>query len=160
LTKEKKGKKRVTPEMLARSIRRDVESMMEELRQHLDEAIEPLFREPGAVSVANEPKVDICDAEDRYELEVEVPGFRKDEIQIEAEEDQLTLDAKREEEAEESERDYVRRERRSGPLHKVVSFPEPVLPDEVKAKMESGLLKITAPKKEPKPRKGRKVEIQ
>ena len=95
-------------------------------------------------------RTDITESNDAYLVEADLPGFSKDDIQIEIENNQLTIRAKREDEKEERDKDdrIIRKERHFGEF--VRSFyVENIDQDRVDATLENGVLKITLPKLKP-----------
>ena len=106
-------------------------------------------------------RTDIRELEDRYLLEADLPGFRKENIDLELKEGVLTISAVQEEEKEQKDEQgsYLRRERRSGSYRR--SFQLSGIQEEsVSAAYEDGVLKLTLPKQgEPEPQI-RKISIQ
>lgn len=95
-------------------------------------------------------RTDITESNDAYFVEADLPGFSKDDIRIEIENNQLTIRAKREDEKEERDKDdrIIRKERHFGEF--VRSFyVENIDQDRVDATLENGVLKITLPKLKP-----------
>ncbi len=104
------------------------------------------------------PKLDIKEEDESYLLTAEVPGFSKDDINIEVEDDVLTIFSEHEEEKEEEREGYIYRERSSRSFSRSLRLPEGFTREEITAKLEDGILSLTIPKREPKP--PRKVEIE
>ncbi len=88
-------------------------------------------------------KTDINEDNDNYYFQVEVPGFKKEEININIEEGNLTISIAKEEEKEE--KDYLRKERVYSSCERTFYVGE-VKEDEIEAKLEDGVLNITVPK--------------
>lgn len=104
------------------------------------------------------PAVDVRELEDRYELTAELPGMAEDQVDIQVDGRLLTIGAKRNEEANESERKgYILRERRSFEFRRSFSLPEDVDRDRIEAKFENGLLVLALHKAESA--KPRRIEI-
>ncbi|NLJ41446.1 MAG: Hsp20/alpha crystallin family protein [Clostridiales bacterium] len=98
---------------------------------------------------------DIREEENEYIVEAELPGYNKEDINIDLVNDRLTISAKKKEEHSEEKDNYIRRERRVGQVCRsfIVSGIEN---DKVSAKYENGLLHVTLPKeKEIKPKSTR-----
>lgn len=112
-------------------------------------------------SAIDEFRTDIKDEGDRYELEADLPGFDKKDIHLEINNDILTLSAERHSEHEESDKKdkYVRCERSYGCYSRSFDLSD-VKTDEIKAKYENGVLKLTMPKKEETAPKSKRLEIE
>lgn len=93
------------------------------------------------------PPVDITEDDDKIVVSVELPGMKKEDIQIELTDDTLTIRGERKFE-EESKDKYQRIERLYGRFQRSFSIGLPVKPGEVKATYKDGLLEITIPKAE------------
>ena len=103
---------------------------------------------------------DIKDAGDKYIVEAELPGFKKEDIDISVENDVLTVTAAHSENTEEKKGDkYVRRERRYGSYSRSFDVSE-VESDGITASLENGVLTLNLPKKAEKTTASRKIELQ
>ena len=97
-------------------------------------------------------KTDIKEKIDSYELEVDLPGFTKDEINASIEDGYLTISAAKGLDKDEKEKDsgkYIRKERYAGACQRSFYVGEGVKQEDVKAEFKHGILKLTVPKKEP-----------
>ena len=97
-------------------------------------------------------KTDVHETEDSYELAVDLPGFKKDEIGIELKDGYLTITASKgvdKEEEDKKTRRVIRQERFAGTSQRTFYVGD-VRPEEVKCKYESGVLTVLIPKEEPK----------
>ncbi|MFX1295038.1 MAG: Hsp20/alpha crystallin family protein [Promethearchaeota archaeon] len=104
------------------------------------------------------PKLDIKEEETHYEIMAELPGYNKDEVNIEIKDDLLTISTEHKEEKEEEQEGYIYMERLHKSFSRAFRIPKYIKSEDIKAKMENGLLTLTIPKKEPKSPK--KVEIK
>lgn len=95
-----------------------------------------------------EPSVDICDEGERLVVHVDLPGVRREDVKLRAFGDSLELEAKRETPKEALLRERVDR------FYRVVALPCAVEAEQVAAKQENGVLKVTLPKAA-----GRAIEI-
>lgn len=97
-------------------------------------------------------KTDIRDEKDHYEMMVDLPGFKKDEIQLSLQDGYLTISAEKGLGKDENDKNgnLIRQERYSGALSRSYYIGESITEDEVKAKFEDGVLSIIIPKKEEK----------
>ena len=99
-------------------------------------------------------KTDIKEMKDGYELEIDLPGFKKDEITVSLEDGNLTISAAKGLDQEEQEKKtgrYIRRERYAGACERSFYVGEDLNVDDIKAEFKHGILKLFVPKKEEKP---------
>jgi len=97
------------------------------------------------------PLVDLIDEGNQYVIKTELPGFNKDDVNIEINRDMLVFKAEKKSEEEEKSENYLHRERYYASAQRMVNFPEQVDPSKVEGTMENGVLRIKIPKREPKP---------
>jgi len=88
------------------------------------------------------PAVDIKREEGAYLIEMEVPGFAPDEINVEAHDNVLTVEGERESETDKSEGDYIRRERRYGKFVRRFNLPNGASGDDINAQVKDGVLHV------------------
>ena len=88
---------------------------------------------------------DIRDLGKEYVIEAEMPGLTKDDIKLDLNGDILTIAAEKREDASEDNGNYIRRERRYGSYSRSFRF-EDIRQDEINAKFENGILRVTLPK--------------
>ena len=89
---------------------------------------------------------------DSYEVDVDLPGFKKDQIRVELENGYLTISAEKGlDKDEDKEGRYIRRERFSGSCRRTFYVGENVEQSDIKASFKQGILMLTIPKKEEKP---------
>jgi HSP20 family protein len=96
------------------------------------------------------PSIDIEDQGSNYRLTVDLPGFKKEDVQVEVTDDAVTVNAKRTYAEDEQRKNYVRRERSTQTYYRRIPLPERVRSDDAKASLNNGILEVTLPKKEPK----------
>ncbi|MDD3206785.1 MAG: Hsp20/alpha crystallin family protein [Lachnospiraceae bacterium] len=92
---------------------------------------------------------DVLDQGDHYLLQAELPGFNKEDINIDLADDKLTISAAHQEENNEEDKkhNYIRKERRYNSYTRSF-FVEGVTPDDINASYKDGILEVTFPKKE------------
>ncbi|MCD7836687.1 MAG: Hsp20/alpha crystallin family protein [Lachnospiraceae bacterium] len=97
-------------------------------------------------------KTDVRETEGCYELDIDLPGYRKEDVKAELNEGYLTISASTESDNDEkdSEGRYIRRERYSGTCSRSFYVGEDLTQEEIKAKFEDGILKLFVPKKDEK----------
>ncbi len=93
---------------------------------------------------------DVRENEDGYEVDIDLPGFKKDEINLELENGYLTITASKglDEEQKDKKGRLVRQERYAGAMQRSFYVGEEVTHEDIKAKFEDGVLKLGIPKKE------------
>jgi HSP20 family protein len=105
--------------------------------------------EPGLVSGDWVPLADVFETPEAFLLEIELPGLDKDDIEVHAEGDALTVRGERRMQGMKPE-GFHRMERRYGPFSRTFQFPEDVDPDRVSAQFADGLLRLEVPKVQPR----------
>src|SRR5581483_8040697 len=103
------------------------------------------------------PAMDLVETEDDFVLRADLPGLSENDVNIELEDNVLTLTGERKAEHEERKEGYYRVERASGSFSRSLTLPEGVDADAVQASFDSGVLEVRIPK--PEERKPRKVSI-
>ncbi|WP_373244099.1 Hsp20/alpha crystallin family protein [Lacrimispora indolis] len=103
----------------------------------------------------NMMKTDIKELEGGYELEMDLPGFTKDEITAELKDGYLTISASKGLDKDEQEKEtgkYIRRERYAGACQRSFYVGEDITEQDIKAEFKHGILKLFVPKKEAAPK--------
>ena len=97
-------------------------------------------------------KTDVKETETGYELDIDLPGFKKDEITAHLEDGYLTVSAAKGVDKDEKDKEgrYIRRERYSGSMTRSFYVGNAVTEQDIKAKYEDGILSLSIPKKDPK----------
>lgn len=103
-------------------------------------------------------KADIVDRGDRFVLEADMPGFDKEDINIDVDNNKLTITAKHNVNKEENKENYVRRERRYGSFTRSFDVSN-VKTEEIKADYKNGVLTLNLPKKDGNNPGSRKIDI-
>ena len=98
----------------------------------------------------NVMKTDVREVADGYEMDIDLPGFKKDEVKIQLNNGYLTVAAQKglAKDEKNDEGKYIRRERYSGSMSRSFYVGENVTEEDVHAKFEDGILKIAVPKKD------------
>ncbi|MCR5103727.1 MAG: Hsp20/alpha crystallin family protein [Eubacterium sp.] len=96
-------------------------------------------------------KTDVHEHDDKYELDIDLPGFKKDEIKLALENGYLSVSASKglDKEKKDKKGRVIRQERYSGSMQRSFYVGEAVTKEDVKAKYEDGVLKLIIPKNEP-----------
>ena len=117
----------------------------EDWQNMMENFFSPLLSERSLMS--DTFKLDIEETEKEYFIEAEVPGIAKDEIDLNMDGDNLTITINREEEVDNSQKNYIHKERRVSSMQRSVRLADVNLED-IKAKVDNGILHITISKNE------------
>lgn len=101
----------------------------------------------------NMMKTDVRETDGNYEVDIELPGFKKDEISVELKNGYLTISAAKGLDKDEQDKktgNYIRRERYAGSMSRSFYVGDDVAQEDVHAKFENGILQLTIPKKDAK----------
>ena len=100
----------------------------------------------------NMMKTDIRETDGSYELDVDLPGFKKEDVKIQLKDGYLNIQANREEKKDEKDEKgkYVRRERYTGTCNRSFYVGPNIKHEDIHAKYENGILHVTFPKEETK----------
>ncbi len=141
--------------------RRDPFDLLQnEINRLFDRDLLDLGSEPALFDEGFTPAIDVSDNDDNVEIRCDLPGVKKDDIDISVSDNLLTIKGEKKDEKEEKEKAYYRRESWSGAFQRTVSLPDSVDPDKAKAEMKEGILHLTLPKKEEKKRTQIKVDVK
>ena len=103
-------------------------------------------------------KIDIEETEKEFLIEAEMPGVKKEEIDLGVEDDNLCISVNRSEEANKDGKNFIHRERRAASMSRRIRLADANLA-EIKAKLEEGVLTVTIPKQD-KALTSRKIDIE
>jgi HSP20 family protein len=91
------------------------------------------------------PRMDLREADGVVELTAELPGLSRDDVHIDLQNDILTISGEKKVSSETREKDYRMVERRYGAFSRSIRLPASVKPSDIKAKLDHGVLTVTAP---------------
>jgi len=103
------------------------------------------------------PSVDVSETDTRFDLSVELPGLRKEDIHVDLEKGRLTISGERKFEKEEEGKNYHRIETQYGSFNRTFHLPDSIDEESVVAKYDNGILNITIEKSDNKVKK--QIEI-
>ncbi|MBO5469941.1 MAG: Hsp20/alpha crystallin family protein [Lachnospiraceae bacterium] len=95
-------------------------------------------------------KTDVRETDDAYEVDIDLPGFKKDEVTAELKDGYITISASKGLDKDEKDKKtgkYIRKERYAGSMSRSFYVGEDVTQDEISAKFENGILQLKVPKK-------------
>lgn len=103
-------------------------------------------------NTSNLMRTDIKENEAGFELDVELPGYKKDDVKVQLRDGYLTVNAEKnaENEVKDEEGRYLRRERYSGAMSRSFFVGEDTREEDIKARFEDGILKLAFPREQPK----------
>ena len=107
-----------------------------------------MFEDFGSQAEGFVPAIDVYEDKDNVLVETPLPGIDPDKVNISVENDVLTIEGSSEKKSELDEKNYYRREVRSGSFHRSVALPASVKGEGASAEYKNGVLKITIPKEE------------
>lgn len=104
--------------------------------------------------------VELHEKDDAYLVNAELPGVKKEDLDIDIDKNHLTINAKKEEEIKENSKGFRKSEFKYGEFSRTVYFPQDIDIEKTDAKLEHGILKITAPKMETEKDSIRKLTVK
>lgn len=147
-------------------LERGIDDIFSEFRRSFDDLMRPFFplaelEQEFRLLPTRYAQVDLIDNGDSFLVNVELPGFTKDQVDVQINQDGVAIRAECKEEKEDKRKNYLHRERAYSSLQRFVAFPEEIDPAKVDGCMKDGVLELKVSKKEPKPEeKPRKVELK
>lgn len=105
------------------------------------------------------PAMDVYEEHDNVVVEATLAGIKPEDVSINVHDDVLTIEGKRATSSEVDEKNYYRKEVRSGSFHRAVVLPTSVQADKAEANFENGLLKIVLPKEMQSKSKNIKINV-
>ena len=133
-----------TPDHFIKSVNDEISSI---LNRNFD-SLFPEFINDEEVTEKYAMPVELHEHEKDYIVNAEIPGIKKEDLDIDLDKNHVTINAKKEEEKEESDKHYKKSEFRYGEFSRTIYFPQEIDIEKATANLEHGILKITAPKKE------------
>jgi HSP20 family protein len=111
------------------------------------------------------PAVEVIQCKNNYKVKVQLPGVKKDNIEVELDNDFMTISAEIHEEKEEKREEennlrYHTSEFRYGKYQRTVSFDQPIKPEEADAEYKDGILTVTIPKQKTETKQPKKLTIK
>lgn len=133
---------------------------------NLKRDIEKSFTSFPTITMPSFPKMpettcDVIDEGKQLRVKVDVPGVKKNEINLNVTDNSVEISAKHKEEQEEKKKNYLRKERSQVSFFRAIPLPEKVVSGKTKAKLTDGVLDITLPKIKPTPKpKKKSISVQ
>lgn len=134
---------RKAPQNFIRTVNDEISSL---LNRHFDSYFPEAQYWEEEVNKFSMP-VEITDKGKNFILKAELPGIKKENLDIDIDSNYVIINAKKEEEEKEEKDNYKKSEFRYGEFSRTIYFPEEIDTEKTQAKLEHGVLKIEAPKK-------------
>lgn len=122
---------------------------------------ERTYAAPKQTQVSGFMQADVAESEDAYTVEMNLPGVKKENVKIELKDGYLIVNASTKSETTEEDKKtkYIRKERYSGSGSRTFYVGKDLTQEDIKAKFEDGVLKLTVPKIEKKPEESKSKYI-
>ncbi len=130
----------------------------ENFRQEMDRLMNRFIRPDLGDMGGFMPRTNVAETENDYEVSVDLPGMKPEDVNIELRENQLWITGERKEEKEEKGKAFHRVERQYGQFRRVVPLAGPVESDKIDAQFKEGVLRVTVPKSEKA--KPKRIEVK
>jgi HSP20 family protein len=133
------------------------------IQNEMNRLFNNFFDQPGQATRGNGtarrwlPAMDLVETAERYVLRADLPGLDDGDVNIQLEDNVLTISGERKAEREDQQEGYYRLERAFGSFSRSLTLPDGVNPDGIEAHFNRGVLEITIPK--PEQKKPRTVQI-
>ncbi len=137
---------------------RGIESLQDEMNRLFDDFFSPDERILGEMEFT--PSVDISENKDAVVVKADLPGMEEKDIDVSIAGDVLTIKGERQEESEDKDENFYRRERVYGSFSRQIALPKHIKRDAVKAKFKNGVLTVTLPKSDDYKEKEVKIELE
>ena len=124
----------------------------------------PLF-DPSALrraesTFAGMPAVDVAETDQAYEITAELPGMEEKNIEVRLANGVLSIKGEKQEEKEEKDKNYYRRERSFGSFERSFQVPDNVDADKIEASFKNGVLSVTLPKTAEAQKEAKKIDVK
>lgn len=148
---------------------------MDRMAEEMDRSFDRFFRDWGfprgswpsrgsVRSFAREgiwsPRIEAFQKGDRFVVRAELPGLKKDDVQVEATEHEITIHGERREEHEEEREGFYHNEREYGQFQRTIPLPEGVIADSAQATFNNGVLEISMQAPPAEATRGRRIDIK
>ena len=127
-----------------------------------DDFARPAKRNTAYAQAPAVMRTDVKEKEDSYELEIDLPGYKKENVKAQLKDGYMTItaEAKKDTDGKAEDGKYIRREKYYGTCSRSFYVGKNVTEEDIKAKFEDGVLKVTVPKKQAKPKEDKFISIE
>ena len=133
---------------------------LEELREQFSKILNSVQQDLSTNDIAFVPTVNTREADDAYYIEVDLPGVEKDDININVDDNTLTISGERKMKQEHKDAEFYRVESVYGKFERSFSLPEDADTDNIEATHKNGVLEIKIPKVAKVEKTPKKIEIK
>lgn len=140
---------------------KDPFELMKEMNKNMEKLTREIWNRSMEVGFEfkQKPSMDVIEKKDETVIKMDIPGTRKEDINIKVRDSVLEVSAKRREEKKKEKEDFYKRERRYTGYKRTVGLPEGSKIDEIEAEYKNGVLKVKVPGKE-KEKEAKKVRVK
>lgn len=142
-------KRRLMAEKMMEDMIKNMREMQKEFEKKISEYAE---------NIPEKLSMDVMETDDAIIIKTDLPGVKKEDINIELTENTISISAVFEEEVEIEEANFIKKERKYGEARREMRLPEKIRVEDAKAKFENGVLTVELPKVEVKKKQTLKVE--
>lgn len=139
---------------------RDLISIQDRMNRLFEQTLSRSREDEGVSATAWTPAVDIYETPDTIVMKAELPGVAREDIQIQINENTLTLQGERRFAKDVQEENYLRLERAYGGFHRSFTLPATVQQDKIRALFKDGVLELVLPKAEDAKPKRISIEVR
>jgi HSP20 family protein len=118
------------------------------------------FEKSLAKKLIASPAVDVSESDKAYEITAELPGLDEKNIEVSVANGGLTIKGEKNEEKEQTQKDYYVSERSYGSFERHFGLPEGVDPDKIEASFKNGVLKVTLPKTAEAQKPAKQIQVK
>ena len=142
-----------------------------DLHREMDRWFEDAFKSFGAPALTrrglmdNEmagffrPQIDVSGDDNCYEIKLDVPGIKQEDLSLELKDDVLMIKGQKEERKEDKDKQYYRVERSYGSFQRTLALPDDANADEIRADLDQGVLKLVIPRRSDVKKDARRIAI-
>ncbi|MDC1287924.1 Hsp20/alpha crystallin family protein [Gammaproteobacteria bacterium] len=105
------------------------------------------------------PQIDVSGDDKRYEIKLDVPGMTESDLSVEIKDDVLVIRGEKQERSEEKDKHYYRVERSHGGFQRTLALPDDADADEMKARLDKGVLRLEIPRRDSVEQGVKRIEI-
>ena len=137
----------------------ELRRMREDMDRMLGSTVSPTMMTPW-VSEGMSPAIDVFEKDNNVVVKAEMPGLKKEDVEVTATEDSITLRGEFKRDEEVKEEGFYRHERQFGKFFRTIPTPVAIKTDQVKATFKNGVLEIVAPKMAEMEAKEKRIPIE
>lgn len=136
-----------------------LEDYMQDFRDEMENLLKSTF-EFQKDDIAYRPPIELCETNGNYELKAQLPGIKKEDIEVEVYEEGVNIKAESAEKKEEEKENLYRSEFRYGKFVRKIPLPSEVMSQQAKAEFKDGVLTITLPKSQKGEKEMKRLKVE